>query len=261
MTVPPHVSVSRLTGLARCGLASYLERVERVPGRQAGWTIQGLAIHHAVDVWEKSGRTISTQEAQRAFTESWRAELAKADQICPDRSLWLVGGRKKVENDLRDRYADGLRQVADYIGYNLDDTSLQPYIWPDGSIAAEVGFEIPFGGVLVRGFIDVVMQDTATGQLVIRDVKSGSKPPVVPFQLIVYAKALKRLIGEDVAWGQFFMTRTSTPVLMDLTKLDDEHIERWFATTVAMIDQGLYLPNPGDACRTCSVIDACPLMN
>ncbi|MFI6319736.1 PD-(D/E)XK nuclease family protein [Nonomuraea sp. NPDC050556] len=255
-------SVSRVTGIARCGTAYELERVERLPQLQAGWTMQGIAIHEACDAWEKSGRTMPTVEAQEIFSATWRAELSKADERWPDRDQWLVGGRKKVLTDLRDRFTDGLSQVADYIDYNLADPTLIPYVWPDGTIASEIGFEEPFGGALVRGYIDLVMQDPATGRISVRDIKSGSKPPAVPFQLIVYARALTRLLDEEVAWGHFFMTKHRKPTPpTNLATLDEAWIERWFERQVLIEQQGLFLPNPGDACRTCSVSPHCPLMN
>ncbi|MGS2646038.1 RecB family exonuclease [Streptosporangium sp. G12] len=254
-------SVSRITSIARCGTAFELERVMRLPSLPAGWLAQGTAIHEAANRWELSGRTMSIPEAQEVFKRTWTAEIAKADAVEPDRDRWLVGGRKKVSNDLRDRYDGGFEQVANYITYNLEDTSLQPYLMPDGSVAAEVGFEIEFQGVVVRGYIDIIMQDTATGEPLIRDIKSGAKVPSVPFQLIVYRKAMREILGIDVTWGDFFMTRDGKPTrAIDLTTLDNEWIEKWFVRQVEIERQGLYLPNPGDACRTCGVAPHCPAL-
>ena len=254
-------SVSRLTSIARCGLAYELERVERLPALPAGWTIQGIAIHDAADAWEKSGRTMDILDAQEVFKKSWRAEITKADQRFPERDRWLVGGRKKVHNDLLERYSGGMQQVADYIDYNRSDPNLVPYEMPDGSPATEVGFEIDFLGVSVRGYIDLIMQDVHTGELLVRDIKSGSKAPSVPFQLIVYRKAVHEVLGVDVRWGEFFMTRDSKPTPpIDLTVLDEALIEEWFVRQVEIEQQGLFLPNPGDACRTCGVAIHCPLM-
>lgn len=254
-------SVSRLTSIARCGLAYELERVQRLPALPAGWTIQGIAIHDAADAWEKSRRTMSVLDAQEVFKKTWRAEIARADERHPDRSTWLVGGRKKVQTDLLDRYNDGLRQVADYLDYNRNDLNLTPYEMPDGTPAAEVGFEIDFLGVSVRGYIDLIMQDVHTGELLVRDIKSGSKAPSVPFQLIVYRKAVHEVLGIGVHWGEFFMTRDAKPTPpIDLTVLDEALIEEWFVRQVEIEQQGLFLPNPGDACRTCGVAIHCPLM-
>ncbi|MEO3862652.1 PD-(D/E)XK nuclease family protein [Acrocarpospora sp. B8E8] len=253
-------SVSRLTSIARCGTAYELERVQRVPSLPAGWLAQGTAIHEAADAWEKSGRLMPIPDAQEVFRTTWIAELAEADAVEPDRTKWLVGGRKKVVNDLRDRYNGGLDQVATYINYNLEDTSLAPYVMPDGTIAAEVGFEIEFRDIAVLGYIDVIMEDTRTGELIVRDIKSGAKVPAVPFQLIVYRKALAEL-GIEARWGDFFMTRDGKPTRpIDLTTLDEKWIEEWFVRQVRLAEQGLFLPNPGDACRTCGVAPHCPVL-
>ncbi|WP_431911607.1 RecB family exonuclease [Nonomuraea jabiensis] len=253
--------MSRLTSIARCGLAFQLERIDKLPATPAGWTIQGIAVHEAADAWEKSGRVMSVDEAIEVFKRSWRAEMAKAEERVPERSKWLVGGRKKVQNDLVDRYEGGMGQVADYITYNLHDDKRRPYILPDGSPAAEVGFEVEFGDVTIRGYIDLLMEDVRTGALLVRDIKTGSKVPSVPFQLIVYRKAVNEIFGEDAHWGEFFMTRDGKPTPpIDLTKLDDELMEHWFINAAAMEERRLFLPNPGDACRTCGVAPHCPLM-
>ncbi|MEU4726477.1 PD-(D/E)XK nuclease family protein [Nonomuraea dietziae] len=253
-------SVSRLTSIARCGLAYELERVEKLPALPAGWTAQGIAVHEAADVWEKAGRPNDPRQAQDAFKSAWREEIAKGDERYPDRDRWLVGGRKKVKNDLIDRYEGGLQQVANYIDYNLQDPTWQPYTMPDGSVASEVGFEVEFAGVAVRGYIDLLMESNE-GTLKVRDIKTGSKVPAVPFQLIVYRMAVNDIFGVDVGWGEFFMTRDNKPTLpIDLTKLDVEWIKKWFLRQVQIEEQRLFLPNPGDACRTCGVEPHCPLM-
>ncbi|MEU7830322.1 PD-(D/E)XK nuclease family protein [Nonomuraea sp. NPDC049129] len=253
-------SVSRLTSIARCGTAFELERIEKLPSLPAGWTIGGIAVHEAADAWEKSGRTMGVMDAVEVFKESWRHEIAKADEKFPDRTRWLVGGRKKVQKDLEDRYEGGIGQVADYIRHNLLDKRLVPYELPDGSPAAEVGFEIEFEGVTVRGYIDLVLRDVETGQILVRDIKTGSKAPQVPFQLIVYRQAVNEIFGEDVTWGDFFMTKEAKPTSpIDLTTLDLVWIGRWFRRAVEMEERRHFLPNPGDACRTCGVSPYCPL--
>jgi putative RecB family exonuclease len=247
--------------MARCGLAYQLERIDKVPVTPAGWTIQGIAVHEAADAWEKSARTMGILEAQAAYKRSWRAEIAKAEERVPDRSKWLVGGRKKVQADLVDRYNGGLEQVENYILYNRADERLRPYEMPDGSPAAEVGFEIEFEAATVRGYIDLILRDVETGALLVRDIKTGSKAPSVPVQLMVYRLAVLDVLGEDVRWGDFFMTRDTQPTPpVDLTTLDERWIKDWFRHQVEMEEQGLYLPNPGDNCRTCGVTPHCPLM-
>lgn len=254
-------SVSRLTSIARCGLSYELERVEKLPATPAGWTMQGTAVHEALDGWEKSARTMGVLDAQEIFKRSWRAEMAKAEARVPDRSTWLVGGRKKVQDDLVDRYNGGIQQVADYIAYSQADDNLRPYELPDGSIAAEVGFEVEFRDIAIRGYIDIIMQDVRTNELLVRDFKSGAKAPAVPFQLIVYRMAVNDIFNEDARWGDFFMTRDAKPTApIDLTTLDQDLIELWFVRQVEVMEQHLFLPNPGDACRTCGVAVHCPLM-
>lgn len=258
-----HTSVSRMTSLARCGLAYELERVQGHTPIPAGWAIQGLAIHAALEAYEKSRRQMPAGEVQEVFRHHWQNLLSEADATGFPREKWLAGGRKSPEQDLADRYEDGQRQVADYIRYCQEDDRLRPYETPDGEPAAEVGFEVEFAGVTVRGYIDLILQDVETGTLLLRDIKSGSKPPVVPLQLIVYRMAVAEIFGEDVVWGDFFMTRDGRPTPpIDLTRLDQDLIATWFKRSTALVERGLYIPNPGEStCRTCGVSYCCPLLS
>jgi hypothetical protein len=57
------------------------------------------------------------------------------------------------------------------------------------------------------------------------------------------------------------MTRDGKPTQpLDLTTLDEEWIEEWFVRQVEIEQRGLFLPNPGDACRTCGVAPHCPVL-
>lgn len=255
-------SVSRFTSLARCGLAYELERVQGLPPLPAGWSIQGVAVHDALDRWEKSHRKMPEGEVLRAYNYFWRRQMQEAEARFPDRSMWLAGGRKKPQQDLVDRYEAGKDQIIRYIRYNLSDERLQPFLMPDGSVAAEVGFSVEKDGVEVRGYIDLILFDTETGQLLVRDIKTGRKPPAVPFQLVVYRMAVQEIFGEDIRWGHFFMTRDGAPTEpIDITTLDEDFLWTWFTRSVRMAEQGLFIPNPGEStCRTCAVSIHCPLM-
>src|SRR5687768_12146325 len=53
----PHRSVSQLNSYFGCGLRYAFERRYRLPQSPAAWSIQGVAVHKAIEHWELSHRT------------------------------------------------------------------------------------------------------------------------------------------------------------------------------------------------------------
>jgi putative RecB family exonuclease len=254
-------SVSQLQNLARCGHAYYLQKVRRVPQRTAGWFIQGTAVHSAVELYEGSWRTVTPEEAVAAFEWHWDHDLAEAEAKQPDSTMWMVGGRAKRETDLAKRRDRGRQQVVEYIEANGRDSGLVPAeIIPDLP-AVEVGFELDFDGVIVIGFIDLVLVERSTGRLKVRDIKTGSKEPSDPYQMATYGLAVERLTGQKVEWGDWWMCKDGkATVPLDLRPYSWETVAQWYKTMDSMIKAGHFLGNPGDPCFTCTSKPYCGLI-
>jgi hypothetical protein len=253
----PHRSVSQLTSWVRCGEAYRLERIARAPEVPAAWTLQGTAVHAAVEHWELSGQTASLEETLGVFYASWDTGFTKMQKAEPDLDLWRTGTpRTKGGTDAARRRQRGAEQVAAYIGYRRDD----PFkIWaaPDGRLAVELKFRIELGGIEVLGYIDQVLE-APDGSLRVRDLKTGTKLPESAFQLGVYAEAVEQAFGVRPAYGDFFMCKNNAPTdAFDLSGYTTERLGRWFARLDRAINAGAFIPNPGDACRTCGVARFC----
>lgn len=255
-------SVSQLQTLAKCGHAYYLEKVLRTPRRTAAWFVQGNAVHSAIQAYEGSWRTLSPDAAVTVFGAQWDRELAEAEAKQPDHSMWMVGGRKKRETDLKDRRELGRKQVVDYIEANpRGGTRLVPTEIIPGEAAVEVGFELDFDGVVVVGYIDVILEDQETGVLLPRDWKTGSTTPADPFQMATYGLAIAELTGQKVEWGDWWMCKDGKATApLDLRPYPWEVVAKWYTTMDAMIKAGHYLGNPGDGCFTCTVKPYCNLV-
>lgn len=89
-----HRSVSQYGQMGRCGEQYRLQRVERVPEKQAAWLVQGNAVHTALEKFEKSFRQADMPQTIDWYNESWAEELVKAKEKQPDFSQWMTGGRK-----------------------------------------------------------------------------------------------------------------------------------------------------------------------
>lgn len=252
-----HRSVSQLNTMSNCGWAYYLEKVVRAPQRAAAWFVQGTAVHTAVQVYEESGRALVADEVAAIFEQAWDTDIAVAWEKQPDPKMWMVGGRAKVETDISNRRAKGRQQAIDYVMNNGPNEILLPAELAPGVPAVEVGFDIDFGGVRVIGYIDLVLEDRRTGELIVRDIKTGTKMPVGPFQFATYRVAVEQMTGQPVKWGDYWMCKdASSSPPMDLSLYTWAEVATWYKNMDAMVKDERFLANPGE-CFTCSVKPYC----
>ncbi|MFD9670611.1 RecB family exonuclease [Streptomyces sp. NPDC059981] len=261
---PKPRSHSQYARFAQCGLAYKLERVDRKPQSPAGWFIQGIAVHHGVELYERSGRSLSRPQVVDAYRQKWESEEAAGRRREPDEKRWMTGGFKSAAKDLPDRKSLGEHQIHDYLTY-VDSVRDHEYMWttPDGRLAVELGFEITIGSVPIRGFIDQILV-TPYG-LTVRDVKTGTKKQSSALQLALYRRAVWEMYQVDITWGDFFQCarlgrspKAGGPTdPIDLTTIDQSWLEGQYAAMDAAERNGVYLANPGDHCVTCGVARHC----
>lgn len=252
-------SVSQLKEYQKCPHAYYLHRVERVWERPAAWLPQGLGVHEAAEEFEKSGRTMSTEDAQEVYRESYAKHTGRLCEDTPNFDYWFASGPYKGEQDIERRFGLGLEQVARYVDYYTEDHP-EEVIWitPSGEPAIELGFNIDLDGVAVRGFIDQVIDHPAHGAHV-RDIKSGNQPGD-DFQLAVYAIAMNDMHGADIYTGDYWMGRKGKPT-KEIYKLDywtREKVSEEFHNVDEGIRAGDFPASPEDSkCRFCPVSASC----
>ncbi|MFC4114120.1 RecB family exonuclease [Nonomuraea zeae] len=259
-----HRSASQAEGFPRCPKAYELKRIRGVDELPAAWSIQGSAFHKAAEAYERSMRTMTVYQAQEVFDATWHELLAKAKEQQPNLGMWLRGGRKSTESDIVERYAAGLGQVSDYIDFTHHEPWV-PWELPDGRPATEVGFRTEIGGVLMVGYIDLILEDPWTGEVRVRDLKTGSKVPYTPLQLVIYGRAVEQVFGVRVRRGDYYMARDAAPTEpIDLDRFGDELLEEWLVGMDVMEragrEAGAYPPSPSaDTCWTCAVKHRCPV--
>lgn len=251
-------SVSRLSSYASCQYAYKLEKIDRVPRREAGWFLQGSSVHHALEMYERSGRALTVSDTQEAFLWAWGNELEAARKKQPNDSMWMKGRGKSVQNDLDSRRALGLTQVADYIREHPVDGVWAPFEIAPEEFSVEVGFEVDFGGdVVVIGYIDALEENRETGDWRVVDYKTGTKTPSDPFQMMTYAIAVKQVFGKDISSAGWWMCKDSEFVEFDqMSSFSYEDVADWYHQLSRGIGNKVFLPNPKD-CFVCSVKPFC----
>jgi hypothetical protein len=113
-------------------------------------------------------------------------------------------------------------------------------------------------GVPVKMFPDRIMVDQH-GQLLVVDLKTGSKPIESSLQLGVYKVGVEKLLGLTVEWGAFYMARKGQldPPL-SLNQWTEDRIGSLFQMFDMQERAGHYLPNIGSHCKfMCSFKNNC----
>lgn len=251
-----HLSVSQYKQYEKCPMSFKLARIDRVWQRPAAWLPQGSAVHEAGEAWERSGRTMTLEEMQQVYTESYDNHVNTYCDVTPNLEWWFWSGPYNGEADINRRYELGLQQcgrMLDWYGKHQDEVV---WIAPDGTPGIELGFDIDLDGIEIRGFIDLVMR--AEHGPYVRDNKTGNKPGD-DFQLAVYAIALEEQYGVEVYVGDYWMGRTGKPTKpYDLTDWTRETVRDKFVELQDNINAGDFPPDPEPSkCRFCDVSYSC----
>lgn len=281
---PPSRSVSQYNQYKRCPYAYKLSRIDKVWQRPAAWLPQGSAVHEAAEAWERSGRTMTLEEAQAAYTASFDREVGKYTAITPNIEWWTRSGPYTAARDIPRRYEIGLEQTAKYLSWYTKHPEQEIWIAPahtdpkcaivdqsqalvvDGerqwvhavdcecaepTPAIELEFRVDLDGVPVRGFIDAVIREVTSSdpeefreEITVRDNKTGNNPGD-DFQLAVYKVMLETQYGVVIEQGDYWMGRSGKPTIpYDLTDWTRERVTEAFHELEANIQAERFEPDP-----------------
>jgi putative RecB family exonuclease len=133
----------------------------------------------------------------------------------------------------------------------------QWFLLPNGEPAIEVPVEIDFDNVLVKGYIDRVMVNP-NGEVVVVDLKSGSRVPASTLQLGTYALGVKRKFDVTATLGSYWMARTgqlTEPA--SLLHYTPEIVGGWYGSAKKAIEAEVFIPHVGPFCGSCAVSPYC----
>jgi putative RecB family exonuclease len=255
-TAPEHRSVSQFNTYQKCPYAYKLGRIDGVWSRPAAWLSQGSAVHEAAEAWERTFRQMTIPEAQNVFRSSYETHINEMCETTPDFNRWFASGPYRGEQDIERRYDIGLAHIETYINYYQNHTD--EVIWVDpitGIPGIELAFDILLDGVLVRGFIDAVIQHG--DDIIVRDLKTGRKPGD-EFQLATYAVGVNEVYGVQPTHLDYMMTMTGKTVSHPIEGWSKEKIGGMFRELEDNIQAGSFPAKPSKAgCLFCDVSDSC----
>lgn len=258
-----------MTGFEECPHAFYLGRIVRAWQRPAAWFATGLGVHTAAEAHEK-GTAPTLDDMVRVAEDAFRADINERLAETPNAEYWQSSGPYKGPDDIPRRFKDLRRHLGNFL--MIRKHTGRPIWRPDGETpAVEWPIELDLDGVKVIGSADriteVVEPSGEVVDLVIEDVKAGSKTPEDPGQLATYAEAARRKTGLPVRDGVYLMTaKKPTPtgrvsaaqvVKKDLTTIPVEVLTERFHRADEGIKAGNWDPKPGEQCRRCSVASSC----
>lgn len=265
LTGKAHTSYSAFTTYLDCGEKFRLQRIVGISEDPAYYLAGGSAVHEGTETFDKEWSvqgtdfTTSVQMGVEKFHNSFEMALLERPN-----ATWRAGGRKSAANPNGEDAAwwkvDGERQVRAYADWRFGNQNTWG-LWRTeaGVTAIELGVDPVFtGDVQLKGYIDRVFEVKPGGDLVVVDLKSGSREPSSPLQLAVYAVAMEKQYGVRPKYGAYFMTRkASMGQAFDLTPYTEQMLSYQFRGFRKAVESKIFVPHVTMMCSSCGVRDAC----
>ena len=250
------LSWSSLADYESCPEKFRLRKIENAPQAPSWSALGGSAVHTVTEALDHLDFGVDSTHPV-TFDAALDEQVAQAEtrEDCPPRADWHRAGRPSKANPNKEDEAwwreNGPHFVMNWRNW-LQRSPLTIATLPDGTPAIEISVTGTVGGVPVRGYIDRVMTDSKSGALLALDLKSGARTPTQSGQLKTYASLLFQTLGMVTDWGCYFMAReglaTPPAPLSDRAALNHEYATAWKG-----IQAGIFLPNRGPLCGSCSV--------
>lgn len=194
--------------------------------------------------WDEAWTRLQKQQLEKVKVDpsEWKAagRVSKANPNKEDGVWWTTNGSAMVDSWITWRTGSSKWKIWDIDGTPAIELSLQP-IWND---------------VPVQMHIDRVMI-TPDGELVVLDIKTGSRTPSSDLQLAFYAAGMEEILGVRPQYGAYWMARTGgIGELIDLDKTPKSAIIDIVTKFDTARKQEIFLPNFSH-CVMCSVVKDC----
>lgn len=258
-----HLSHSAVSSLATCGEAFRLKKIARRPETPSWSQVGGNAVHSVTEALDLRDFGIPT-DLPFDFETSFEVEIQRrlGQDDCPPTLEWHAAGRVSKANPNKEGFAwwseNGPLMVARYQTWRRNSPT-DVWLTDEGNPAIELEFLAIVNDVPVKGFIDRIEQDRRSGELMVVDIKTGSRVPTSTKQLGLYALAVHQVLGRRVSWGAYWMARDGglTPP-ENLVRWFDGRLEYEYAQSWADVQAGRFGPaSPSPLCGSCGVRKFC----
>jgi putative RecB family exonuclease len=241
-----------------CGKRYQLEKIQHVPQIPAWWFVGGGAVHELTEMWDRENFPDSGLDRlwQEVFDRAFEAQKERF----PDVTKWRAAGRRSKANPDGEDYLKwlelGPKFVRDYIAWRkLTEWRL----WEvGGEPAIELDLNFVVGDWKVRGAIDRVFWGPNGKDLIVVDLKTGSRMPESDTQLGFYAAGMEIQYGVRPSDGLFYNPRLGKPSRpYELSTYTPAWLDSLGGQLKTGIKGGVFLPHKTKLCDYCSVNHAC----
>src|SRR5690606_13146666 len=204
---------------------------------------------------------MTEEQALELYAEKFAEHTSSYTETTPNFDYWARSGPYAGEADLERRFLLGQEQVRRYIAWRTTHPEEQVWVTDDGTLGSELPFEVDLDGILVRGYIDLVLKG-AGDEAIVRDTKTGNMPGDI-FQLATYGVAVGIQYGTMVSTGEYWMGKTGKPTFpYDLTEWTRERVTEEFHELEDNLQAGNFPADPEPSkCMFCDVNTSCPVFS
>lgn len=260
--LPAHLSYSSASSYEECPFRWKAERLHGLEQDPSVWLIGGSAFHKATELFDHQFEqgAFATDTVYQAFDDAVEKYRGEARQVEPDETKWRAAAKGK---ETLSWWINFGRQLLDkYIAFRTT-SPYDLYRLPDGSPAIEVAVPHIVGGVYVKGFVDRVMVDTRTGEVIIVDLKSGARMPSNDKQLGGYKVGLEANFAPQTGPvfndGAFYNARKGQLTgHIPLFTYDADSVGQWYSGIRREIEAGHFPPRLNTFCKSCPARLYCP---
>jgi hypothetical protein len=189
------------------------------------------------DAWENTLEDVR----QRVGDEAMQQQFRTANKRKPEDKAWW--------------YTNGLEMLKKYQSWR-QESDWKIWTAPDGQPAIELNMMINFGTVPVKMALDRIMQ-LPDGELVVLDLKTGSRTPSTTLQLGFYSVGIELTYGVKPKYGSYWMARKGEPTpIVDLSWYTSDRLIRLAEMFNRARYEGLFVPNISN-CSLCGYTAHC----
>lgn len=189
------------------------------------------------DAWENTLEDVR----QRVGDDAMQQQFRTANKRKPEDKAWW--------------YTNGLEMLKKYQSWR-QESDWKIWTAPDGQPAIELNMMINFGTVPVKMALDRIMQ-LPDGELVVLDLKTGSRTPSTTLQLGFYSVGIELTYGVKPKYGSYWMARKGEPTpIVDLSWYTSDRLIRLAEMFNRARYEGLFVPNISN-CSLCGYTAHC----
>lgn len=244
-----HLSYSSLNTYSSCPRAYYLSRHKKAWGLPAWYFIVGSAVHDYIK------DELSSDSPPRPIEDYFEDEVAKANDLEEDQSLWLHGGSEDdpvvgekalaLASACVDRFHDFMGEMQNF--------------W---LVEYDVSGHLPGCTMEIKAYVDLVGMHKKHGPVIV-DWKTGRNKPKDNIQLETYDKLLRQRVDKQGTYkGLYVMLNPDAAKARSVTfKHTAESLGKLYGGIEQQIKSKVWKPEPQYNCRFCTMKPNCKTMS